>query len=342
MKVLTKRISDYEEVTLENACGLYIRLNSLGASIREVRVPDKRGESVTVTLCPVEDEQFRNEYHGKTVGRTAGRIENAEFSIGERKAVLEKNNSGVDNLHGGKGALHSRVFNCELVPEEDYTDVVFSYDSPNGECGYFGSVTVKVTYRVYERENSFRILFDGTTDEPALLNLTNHVYWNLSGNLCESVLGHELYINSTAMGELNERLIIQKVVPTLREFDFSGGHAIGKFIKTDAVQKNTLGYDHPYKLDTRKADDLAAKLTCPTSGISLYVRTTYPWVVLYSNSQPVVGREINNGKRDEQYLAACLECQYHPDGIHACPNNCGILTPDKPYHEEILYTFETK
>ena len=342
MKVHTSKVSDYEEITLENDSGLYLKLTSLGAGIREVRVPNKQGESVTVTLCPEEEDKYRNEYHGKTVGRTAGRIENAEFSIGNRKAVLDKNNFKTDNLHGGKGALHSRVFECELVPETEYTDVVFSYDSPDGECGYFGNVTLKVTYRVYERENSFRILFDATTDEPTLLNLTNHVYWNLSGNLSQGIESHGLYLNSTTMGELNERLIIQKVVPCEEEFNFTDGHGIGKYIKSDAVQKYTRGYDHPFKLDTRSIEDVAAKLSCYSSGIHLYVRTTYPWVVFYSNSQPIVGRKINCDKLDKQYLAACLECQYHPDGIHACPEKCGVLTPEKPYHEEILYTFETR
>ena len=341
MKVHTSKVSDYEEITLENDCGLLLKLDSLGASIREVRVPNKQGESVTVTLCPADIEKFRNEYHGKTVGRTAGRIQNAEFSIGARRAVLEKNNFKTDNLHGGKGALHSRVFGCELMPDTDYTDVVFSYNSPDGECGYFGNVSLKVTYRVYERKNSFRIIFDGTTDEPTLLNLTNHVYWNLSGNLSSDVKDHGLYINSTTMGELNERLIIQKIVPNAREFDFTDGHEIGKFINSDAVQKYTRGYDHPFKLDTHSIEDVAAKLSSAQSGITLNVHTTYPWVVFYSDSQPIVGREVNCGKLDKQYFAACLECQYHPDGIHACPDNCGVLTPDKPYHEEILYTFET-
>ena len=342
MKVHTNRVSDYDEIVLENDCGLYLKLTSLGAAIREVRVPNKNGESVTVTLCPEEEEEYRREYHGKTVGRTAGRIANAEFSIGKRKAVLDKNNFKTDNLHGGKGALHARVFDCELVPDTEYTDVVFSYNSPDGECGYFGNVCLKVTYRVYERENSFRILYDATTDEPTLLNLTNHVYWNLSGDIGQDVEGHGLYLNSTTMGELNERLIIQKEVPCKREFDFTDDHEIGKFIHSDAVQKHTLGYDHPFKLDTRSIDDVAAKLSCSFSGISLYVRTTYPWIVFYSNSQPIVGRKMSCGKLDKQYLAACLECQYHADGIHACPDESGVFTPEKPYHEEILYTFETK
>lgn len=337
MKITEKKVDDYTEFTAENTAGLVLCLTSLGAGIREIRVPDKTGASKTVTLCPTDESVYRKAHYGKTVGRTAGRIENATFSIGDKTAVLEKNNHGHDNLHGGASGLHARVFACAYRRQAAYTDVIFTYDSPDGEGGYFGNACITVTYRICENENTFRILFDGTTDTTALLNLTNHVYFNVSGDLCESGREQKLYINASRVGKLNERLLIEKIVPVTAPFDFTQPHKIGDYIDDEQVQRHTHGYDHPYFLHTRNDTELACSLYSEKSGIFLQIRTTYPCVVFYSDSCPHIGMPVSANKTDEPYLAACLECQYDPDGIHRSPANCGVLTAAKPYHAETEY-----
>lgn len=339
MKISEKITDGYKELTVENSAGLTLRLTALGAAIREIKVPDKFGEIKTVTLCPTSDAIYRKEYYGKSIGRTAGRIQDATFTIDGKTANLQKNNKGADNLHGGVTGFHSVVFDCETVETPDYTDVVFSYASPDGEGGYFGNVKFTATYRVRENENSFRIIYDGESDTRTLLNVTNHVYLNLSGNLEESAKEHRLYINASRFGKLSERLIIEDILPVTKEMNFRKPHKIGDYVYEESVQKYTCGYDHQYFLDTESVDELACALECEKSGVKLEVRTSYPCVVLYTNSCPHPEYEVYPGKHDEQYMAACLECQYHPDGIHACPDNCGILSPEKPYHEEIDYRF---
>lgn len=342
MKITEKKITDYVQITLENETGMYICLTELGAGIREIRVPDRDGESKIVTLCPFDEEVFRNGYWGKTIGRTSGRIANAVFSIGDKTATLEKNNHWQDNLHGGSEGLHAKVFSHKVIKCVDYTDVIFVYKSPDGEGGYFGNADVKVTYRIFEKENTFRIIFSGETDSEALLNLTNHVYFNMSGNLCQSVKEQTLFINASRVGRLNERLIIEEIVSVAPEFDFRTAHKIGDCIYNENVQRHTFGYDHPYFLDNPKIDKLAASFESAHSGIRLEVRTTYPCVVFYADSCPASGMKVLPDKEDEQYFAACLECQYNPDGIHSSPDNCGILTAEKPYHEETEYKFSVK
>lgn len=339
MQINRIKINDYENIALTNGSGMFLTLCSLGASIRDIKVPDKKGKSVTVTLCPSNEETFRVSYYGKTIGRTSGRINGATFTIGDKTAVLEKNNHGTDNLHGGATGFHAAIFDTQIETLAEYTDVTFTYLSPDGEGGYFGNVTLKVTYRVFENNNTFRIIFDGTADEPTLLNITNHVYLNMSGELRDSVREQTLYINAPKVGKLNERLIAEEIIPVSREMDFTAPHAIGDYVDSEQAQRYTHGYDHPYFLAESGMNKTACALYSRRSKISLEIATTYPCVVFYADSCPNVGMELTTGKRDEQYLAACLECQYHPDGIHKCHDNCGVVTPDKPYHEEVEYKF---
>ena len=339
MNIKINQANECNYITVENNSGLVLTLADIGAAIRAIKVPDKDGGSKTVTLCPVSDELFATAYHGKTIGRTSGRIENATFTIDGKTALLERNNFGVDNLHGGASGFHAARFDCEVKQGKAYADIVFKRTSPSGEGGYFGDVDITVTYRVYDDANTFRIIFDGSSNANTLLNLTNHVYWNMGGDLVESVNDQILYLNAPKFGKLNERLIVEDVIPVTKEMDFRSPHKIGDYIYRDSVQLYTKGYDHPYFLAPHSFDDVVASLYSKRSGIKLEVRTTYPCIVFYSDGQADSNIEVFPGKRDEQYLAACLECQYHPDGIHQTPENCGIVSPERPYHEEIEYKF---
>ena len=325
MEISEKKISDHSVIKLYNAAGMVLTLSSLGAAIREVRIPDKNGETKTVTLCPVDEEANRYGYYGKTIGRTAGRIAGARFTIDGKVAFLEKNNRGVDNLHGGSEGFHAKVFGYSLKEEAEFTDAVFTYFS-----------------KVYENENKFVIYFGADSDEKILMNMTNHVYWNMGGDLSESVKDQILYINADRYGKLNERLIVEKVLPVTKHMDFRKPHAVGDYIEEDDVQQYTAGYDHPYFFKSAGCDKTACTLYSEKSGIKLEMRTTYPAVVLYTNNYPDERLEVFPGKKSSRYLALCLECQYHPDGVHQCPENCGILSPGKPYFEEVQYIFTVK
>jgi aldose 1-epimerase len=329
-------------IAIENDAGLYIRLSSYGAAIREIRVPDRDGVSRTVTLAPTDEERWQHTYHGKTIGRTAGRIANATFTIGGRTAHLEKNNRDTDNLHGGSQGFHTKNFAVDCNRGEGYIDVSFTHTSADGEGGYFGNVTVTVTYRIYAQRNAVKILFDGTCDEATLLDLTNHVYWNLSGDLRATVEDDLLFLNASRYGVPNERLIVEQIAPVPPAMDFRTPHKIGQYIESAEAQRFTCGYDHVYFLDGEengKRENLAAQLHSDLSGISLTIKTTYPCGVFYTNNFPEENAEIFSGVKDGKYMAACIECQYPPDGIHQSPDRCGILTPDSPYHEEIEYSF---
>ena len=139
----------YKYITLCNKKFMEIKLSTCGAGIKEIKVPDKNGIIKTVTLAPVDNERYNQAYHGKIIGRTSGRIENATFTIDGKTANLEKNNQGIDNLHGGTTGLHQQNFEVSIEENIEFTDVVFTYFSPDGEGGYFGNINITITYRVY-------------------------------------------------------------------------------------------------------------------------------------------------------------------------------------------------
>lgn len=341
MKITQTQIGGYTLITVENNAGMTLKLTSLGAGIREISVPDKHGEKQVVTLCPLDEDIYKYGYHGKTIGRTSGRINGATFSIDGKTAVLEKNNCGEDNLHGGATGLHVQLFNFDIKQTANGADVVFKYASADGEGGYFGDVEITVIYRIYAGQNKFEIIFEGAPSKKTLLNLTNHVYLNMGGNLTENVQEQTLCLNASHVGRLNERLIVEEVIPVPKEFDFRTPHKIGDYINADSVQLYTKGYDHPFFLAESGLDKIACALQSEKSGIRLEIRTTYPCVVLYADNYADSNIEVYKDRMDEKHLAACLECQYHPDGVHQSPENCGIITPEKPYKEVIEYSFVT-
>ena len=328
MKILNSKYivkgNEYDYITLTNKTNMTIKLSSLGAGIREVKVPDKNGDVKLITLSYTNDEYYNEFYHGKIIGRTSGRMENASFEIDGKVAKLEKNNKDMDNLHGGNTGLHHQNFDYRIIENNEYTDIIFNYLSPDGEGGYFGNIAINITYRIYE-------------DIKNLLNITNHVYWNLSGDLKETILDHELYINADKRGVLNERSILTDIIPVSKEFDFRIPKLIGLDIKHEDVTLNTGGYDHPFYLVDNK--NVVSSLSSKASGVNLDIKTSYPVVVFYSNNYPECDKLITNDKYDDMHMAVCLECQYSPNSVIMTPDKSGIF--DKEYNEWIEYEFNS-
>ena len=327
----------YNYISLFNKSKMEIKLSTCGAGIREVRVPNEFGVVKTVTLTALSDELYNSSSHGKSIGRTSGRIENATFTIDDKTAFLDKNNRGIDNLHGGKSGFHKQNFNFSLEENQQYTDVVFTYFSPDGEGGYFGNVMVSITYRVFEEENRFRITINGKSDCKNILNITNHVYWNLSGDLSENILEHEMFLDASRRGKLNSRLILTEIIPVSQEFDFRNGQKIGTYILSECVQEHTTGYDHPFYLDNN--NEIAASLYSEKNNLRLNVKTSYPSIVCYSDNYPFQNTEILKNVYDSKYMAICLECQYSPNGLKIVPEKAGVFNADEEYNEYIEYEF---
>ena len=329
-------------IEIKNKFGTEVTLCTTGASIYDIKTKDKSGvlESILYTPVNMADFPYDNSYFGKTIGRTGGRISNSRFRLNGKEYNIISNDP--NGLHGGKDGLSFKCFNYVENNEKDYSEVVFTYDSPDMEAGYPGNLKLTVTYRLFNTENKLTVRFEGESDNDTLLNLSNHSYFNLSGNAKRKILDQKLYMNSSKMERI-ECLIPQEIVDCKKIYSFKQEHKIGEYLFDDEIINNTNGYDFPYIFDecNKNIDNII--LSDDESGRVMKIKTTYPVVVVYTCNY--VGDEImNNNKIAEPYNAICLECMYHPNTVNSpfIKKKNDILKKGDKYDDTIEYYFEVK
>ena len=129
----------------------------------------------------VEADEFypENPYKfGATIGRYAGRIENASFNLNNKYYQLEANEM-TNQLHGGSNGLDRRLFDYEIQNNITNIKVIFKLQIQSKEDGYPGDMMIKVIH-TYDVEHRWTIEYEATSNEDTLFNPTNHVYFNLN------------------------------------------------------------------------------------------------------------------------------------------------------------------
>ena len=171
-----------DSVTLANGAGMSVRIITLGATLQSVIVPDKQGrkEDVTLGYDKAQDYLTRPNYFGVSVGRYANRIAKGKFSL-DGKTYTLATNDGPNSLHGGAKGFDKRVWKIDAMSSGADAKVTLSYVSADGEEGFPGQMRATVTYTLNEK-NELRLDYGATTSKPTVVNLTNHAYFNLSGN----------------------------------------------------------------------------------------------------------------------------------------------------------------
>lgn len=327
--------------TLENDHGMKLSCSNLGCLVTEISVPNKKGRFENVVLgFTSADEYIKNKtYFGALIGRVAGRIANAEFEMDGKSYTLPKN-EGQNHLHGGIKGLHERIWTAEPISKKDAIGIQFSYISEDGEEGYPGNVYLKVTY-VLNNDNQWIFTCEGRTDQKTLLNITNHSYFNLSGDAKNDILKHELSLKSDRFLTLDQGLLptgeIKKVDNTV--FDFRNGRKIldGKLSKDPQNILAGHGYDHPFFLTDHFNKEIVLKEY--NSGRVLTIETDQPCVVVYTGNQ-IQGEYVTaEGVKAKKYLALCLETQGLPDAIHHPEFPSVVTSPDYPYKSKTIYSF---
>jgi aldose 1-epimerase len=330
---------DGQEVSsfiLKNDNGVEITAINYGCIITKVLVPDKHGNLENIVLGHDSLEEYTEDpfFLGAVAGRVGGRIANGEFELDGETYRLAKNN-GNNHLHGGLKGFNKVVWGAEIIED----GVRFTYISREGEEGYPGNLEVKVTYTLDE-QNQLKILYDAETDKRTIVTLTNHSYFNLSGDLKRNVLQHSLQLKSDQFLELNEEFI-----PTGRlidvdntPFDFTEGRTIAGGAQSSHPQNVLVGngYDHPFVLNSHHDREII--LHDPESGRTMTVETDEPAVVVYSGNSldSTVGF---GGRKGENYLGICLETQGFPDAIHHPDFPSIVLEPGEKYSSTTTYKF---
>lgn len=326
--------------TLENRNGMKVTCITMGCIITEILVPDKYGklENVVLGFDDVESYLKDSPYFGAVCGRVAGRISNGRFELDGHTYELPKNDQH-NHLHGGPNAFDQKLWNAKEIGDHNLVGVEFSYNSKDGENGYPGNVSVKITYTLND-QNEFMITYKATTDKNTLINLTNHSYFNLSGNLKDDITSHNLRVNSNEILELNDN-----VVPTGKfmdvtntPFDFREEKRIGEVISSTHEQIKLVGQgiDHPFILNDHQNEEIM--LTDEKSGRKLIVETDQQSVVIYTSN--MLGDTFNiRGIKARNYMGICLETQGLPDSINHPQFTPCILQVGEEYNTSTTYKF---
>jgi len=328
-------------VTLSNANGIEVEVISYGGIITRIITPDDQGQpgDMVLGLDSLEDYVTSNTYFGALIGRYGNRIANGRFTLDGKTYQLDTND-GDNHLHGGLQGFDKKNWGMKPFVTKNSAGVVLTLTSPDGDQGYPGRLDVSVIYEL-TNDNELDMRFRATTDQPTIVNMTQHTYFNLAGT--GDILGHELMINAGQFTPVGQGLI-----PTgeLRPvdggpFDFRQSKPIGRDIQADNEQmKLGQGYDQNFVLKTESNDELvlAAKVTEPTSGRILEVLTVEPGVQFYSGNfldDSLTGKGTVYGYRS----GFCLEPQHFPNSPNVPEFPSTVLRPGETYETRIVYRF---
>lgn len=320
------------KITLKNKVGLEVVLTNFGAGIVSIASPDRSGKTETITLTydDLNEYYLSSHYFGKTIGRTAGRIPDSLLKINHESYALESS-FGRHTLHGGRQSLAFKLFQFKLAEFGKRTSVQFRYISPFGEGGYPGQVSFLVTYHIEDEDAKVTIEYEAKTDFPTPVNMTNHTYFNLSGDVKRSVGDHVLTMNTPLFYEVDEELLLKQKRPVTKTMDFRRPKAIGADIEDRFLQDSkAFGYDHTFKTN---GENVHITLTDPVSGRRLTIESDYPSVNIYTDNYPS-DKKLIGGKTDFRYAGIAIEPQFVPTEIDTY-----ILEPETTYRHYIALNF---
>ena len=325
---------------LNNNNGMEVCVTNFGARIVSVLVPDRDGimRDVVLGFDNIKDYQNVKSDFGASIGRYANRINQGNITIDGEIIQLPQNNYG-HCLHGGPNGWQYKVYKPVEVTRNS---ISFSLFSPDGDENFPGNVNAKVSYTLTD-DNAIRIEYSATTDAKTVINMTNHSYFNLSGNPSNPAIDHILYINASNFTPVDSTFMTTGEIASVEgtPMDFTTPKAIGQDIENPYQQlRNGKGYDHNWVLDTKgNVNELAAKLSCPSTGIAVEVYTNEPGIQIYTGNflkGNIVGK---NGVAYPCRASVCLETQHFPDSPNKPQWPSVLLEPGQKYYSECIYKF---
>lgn len=338
---LTRNNITFDIINLKQK-DLELTVTNYGCTILELNTKNKDGifENVVMTYLNIESLIDNEMYINSVVGPTAGRIKNATYTLNNQTYHLDKNFFETENLHAGKECFSFQLFDYEITDDEIASSIIFSYKKPNKNSSYPGEVELKVIYTI--KDNDFTIEYIGTTSETTLLNLTNHAYFNLSGNMKRNVLNHKVFLNASNVMTLDNKNVpigVEEVTNTY--LDFRKNKPLKKHYFDGIYDTLTGGIDHPFMFDHQSMNQLNASLYDPKSKRLMEVYTTYPCVVVYAHNFPD-NEQLAYHVKTQKHLGICFETQNPPNGINIDNMESSILEPNEQYNHKTIYRFMVK
>lgn len=335
---------DVQMYVLTNSKGAEATVLNYGAKIVSLSVPDKNGKLMDVVLGHNNLAEYLSSeepYFGAVCGRTGNRIAKGKFTLDGVTYQLAINN-GPNNLHGGLKGFNAVVWDAKQI---DNQTLELEYLSKDGEEGFPGNLSVKITYKLTD-ENAFEIDYNARTDKATILNLTNHSYFNLSGEGDPSVHDHSLVMHASTYLPTDDTAIPYGKPEEVKgtPFDFTTVHTIGERIEEDFEQLHFgKGYDHTFVLDKKDGEyALAVECSSPKTGIEMKVYTTEPGVQVYTGNWMSGNFEGKHGHRYPARAAVCFETQHFPDSINKPEYPSVVLRPGEIFKSKTVFAFSVK
>jgi aldose 1-epimerase len=332
--------------TLSNKNGLKAKVTEYGAILVSMETPDQAGKSADIThgYDTLAGWLTNTSYFGATVGRFGNRIKDGKFSLDGKEYKLATNNKpgGIPcHLHGGLKGFDKVLWSGKATGENG---VEFSYTAKDGEEGYPGNLTVKVTYSLNEK-NELKWEATATTDAPTVLNIVHHSYWNLSGDPSTSINDHLMMLNAGGFLPTDIGLIpTGKVTPvTGTPMDFTKPTVIGERIDADfEALKFGGGYDHAWVIEKGPKVRLAARVKDPKSGRVMEISTNQPAVQFYGGNFLDGTAKGKGGVAYPKRSAFCLETEGFPDAPNHPDFPSAVLRPGEIYTHTMIHKFSVE
>ena len=329
--------------TLRNDHGITIKITNYGGIITSIKTPDRNGTRANIVLGFKSLEDYlTNSYvesgpfFGCITGRYANRIAKGKFSVAGKEYTLPINN-GMNCLHGGITGFDKVIWVPKKIEKPDLVGVEMKYRSVHMEEGFPGNLDVTVTYTLNHKDE-FHIDYKAVTDRETIINLTNHTYFNLTGNPGD-ILSHVLHIPAKTRTVNDEGLIptgeIAEIAGT--PFDFTTPATIGS-----RIEGLSDGYDLNYVLDNpNKKLVKAAVLYEESTGRTVEALTTEPGIQLYSGYYipEIIGK---HGEKFGRYGGVALETQHYPDSPNHPEFPATFLKPGEIFKSKTIYKFGVK
>ena len=323
--------------------GPVVEVLTLGASVHRlfVTASDGRRHNVALGHASVQDRLASGDYIGATVGRYANRIASGRFTLDGREVRVPTHDRG-NALHGGPDGFDRRLWSVEHL---DTHVAELSLQSPDGDMGFPGTLTVRARYEVVG--DAVRIGLEATTDAPTVVNLTNHAYLNLDGDGSGTVDDHVLTLDADHYTPVDDAGI-PIGGPTGGHapvdgtpFDFREPRRIGTAVRTNHPQvRAARGIDHNVVV---RGEGLrrAAVVESGRTGIRMELHTDQPGLQVYTGNFLDGSRTSSTGLAYRQGDGLALEPQLFPDSPNRPEWPSAVLLPGERYHSRIEWRFSS-
>jgi aldose 1-epimerase len=332
--------------TIKNKKGTTLIVSDYGAAVVSLFVQDRKGifEDIVLGYAQAEDYVQDEFYLGTVVGRYANRIAGNQIQIDDKLYSISVNKDGY-HLHGGFSGFNKKRFGSQLLSTANAEGIIFTYQSPHLDEGFPGNLDVEITYMLDDEDN-WTVEYKAISDQTTIINLTQHCYFNLSGNLATPIDDHALQINSDFYLPVNEMQVPTGKLANVKNtvFDFTSFKTIGNDIQQQDPQLLiSNGFDHSWVLEHVHSDSLkhAAAVKEMETGRRLDVFTSEPAIHFYS------GNFLSQikGKKDVVYnqrAGFCLETQHFPDAPNHTHFPSTILKAGEKFYSKTSFKFSVE